>query len=607
MTISQKVIYFFFIFVQFNLLANEIPKNYSANDCLKCHEQKISGHKFFKSSHKDITCQACHISTSDHFIKSKCAVPLKGVNCTSCHAAIVKEHQQSVHNSKRFPVACSNCHSDIHEIKNANKNKETIALKCLECHSNQNDYLQSEHHKAILKGKTDAATCTDCHGMHAIKKVDNEFKGREFNTKSCLQCHANKDLMIKNQVTMIAAETYFNSFHGKNVKLGYPEKVAGCADCHTSHRVLKANNPNSSIHKSNLVKTCSQCHTNASESFTNYIPHAEDHDKKKYPVLYWTQIFMNGLMIITFMFFWIHSILWAFRSFVENQDKKRAGILIKHKTNTKIYRRFRPIHVFLHLLVVVSFLALSLTGLPLKFNSTQWGKYLIDLLGGAPKAQFIHHTAAVITFIYFFIALVMSYKFLFLDKNQKGSFLNKLFGPDSLFFNKRDLSDVIKMFKWFFFKGPKPTFERWTYWEKFDFMAVFWGMFVIGSSGLMLWFPEFFGRFLPGWMFNLATIIHSDEALLATGFIFTVHFFNTHVRPEKFPMDTVIFNGEISHDEMLEERKDQFLRYEKEGKLDEYRIHKPTSVFVEFIIRVFGFVAVAIGIALVIGMISAML
>ena len=85
--------------------------------------------------------------------------------------------------------------------------------------------------------------------------------------------------------------------------------------------------------------------------------------------------------------------------------------------------------------------------------------------------------------------------------------------------------------------GRGPQYGRWTYWEKFDYFAVFWGIAVIGSTGLMLWFPEFFTRLLPGWLINVATIIHSDEALLATGFIFTVHFFNTHLRPEKFPMD----------------------------------------------------------------------
>ena len=89
--------------------------------------------------------------------------------------------------------------------------------------------------------------------------------------------------------------------------------------------------------------------------------------------------------------------------------------------------------------------------------------------------------------------------------------------------------------KWFVGMGPRPQYGRWTYWEKFDYFAVFWGIAVIGSTGLTLWFPVFFTRFLPGSFINVATIIHSDEALLATGFIFTVHFFNTHLRPEKFP------------------------------------------------------------------------
>ena len=103
-------------------------------------------------------------------------------------------------------------------------------------------------------------------------------------------------------------------------------------------------------------------------------------------------------------------------------------------------------------------------------------------------------------------------------------------------------------------KGPRPRFDRYTYWEKFDYWAVFWGMFIIGGSGLLLWFPFFFSSFLPGWIFNIATVIHGEEALLAVGFIFTIHFFNGHLRPEKFPMDPVIFTGRITEHEMLEER-----------------------------------------------------
>jgi len=166
----------------------------------------------------------------------------------------------------------------------------------------------------------------------------------------------------------------------------------------------------------------------------------------------------------------------------------------------------------------------------------------------------------------------------------------------------RDVRDITAMIRWFFFLGPKPSFERWTYWEKFDFFAVFWGMFAIGGSGLMLWFPEFFAAILPGWALNVATIVHSDEALLATGFIFTIHFFNTHGRPEKFPMDFVIFNGEINKEEFVEERSDQWKRYEKEGVLDKYIKEKQSSVAYDFILKGIGFLALLTGVVLLLFM-----
>jgi cytochrome b subunit of formate dehydrogenase len=150
------------------------------------------------------------------------------------------------------------------------------------------------------------------------------------------------------------------------------------------------------------------------------------------------------------------------------------------------------------------------------------------------------------------------------------------------------------MIQWFFNKGPKPQFDRWTYWEKFDFLAVFWGMFAIGLSGLMLWFPEFFTIFLPGWVLNIATIVHSDEALLASGFIFTVHFFNTHLRPSKFPIDTVIFTGKFPKYELVEERPEQYRRLVVEKRLETYRAKYP-GVLTDLFSMVVGFSMLAIG------------
>jgi len=269
------------------------------------------------------------------------------------------------------------------------------------------------------------------------------------------------------------------------------------------------------------------------------------------------------------------------------------------------YRRFTTYHILLHILVITSFLGLSLTGLPLRFSDQRWAQVLMDMYGGVANAGQIHRFCAVLTFAYFAGAVVMCFHFLFIRKNLPGNWLQRLFGPESLCPNLKDARDLLGMVKWFAFKGPKPVFDRWTYWEKFDFLAVFWGMFAIGGSGLLLWFPEFFGSFLPGWSFNIATIIHSDEALLATGFIFTVHFFNTHGRPEKFPMDFVIFNGQISRYEFMEERGEQWQRYEKLGILSDYEVQRPTGALYDFLLKGFGFMALFIGLGLLLLMILA--
>jgi cytochrome b subunit of formate dehydrogenase len=151
-----------------------------------------------------------------------------------------------------------------------------------------------------------------------------------------------------------------------------------------------------------------------------------------------------------------------------------------------------------------------------------------------------------------------------------------LWGSDSMVPQPQDAVDLYNHLKWFLSLGPRPQFDRWTYWEKFDYWAVFWGMAIIGGSGLLLWFPEFFARFLPGWMFNIASLVHGEEALLAVGFIFTIHFFNGHLRPEKFPMDTVIFTGRISEAELKHERRVEYERLLREGRLAAEEAPPPT-------------------------------
>jgi cytochrome b subunit of formate dehydrogenase len=152
--------------------------------------------------------------------------------------------------------------------------------------------------------------------------------------------------------------------------------------------------------------------------------------------------------------------------------------------------------------------------------------------------------------------------------------------------------------KWFIGLGERPNYGRWTYWEKFDYFAVFWGVAMIGVTGLLLWFPEFFTYLIPGWSVNVATIIHSDEALLAVGFIFTIHFFNTHFRPDKFPMDPVIFTGRVTVDELKYDKPAEYEQLVAEGKLDE-RLVKPLPSGAVRGFRIFGFIALTVGLTLI--------
>jgi cytochrome b subunit of formate dehydrogenase/nitrate reductase gamma subunit len=212
---------------------------------------------------------------------------------------------------------------------------------------------------------------------------------------------------------------------------------------------------------------------------------------------------------------------------------------------TEVYWRFNVFHRFIHLVMMVTFIGLALTGLPIKYPSAFWAKGLISLWGGVKGAGIFHRWFAGITFGYFFLHLVWV---LYHRVILKGG----LFGPDSMIPSWKDFKDLYQHLSYFLGKGDPPRFGKFTYWEKFDYWAVFWGIAFIGGSGFVLWFPELFSHFFPGVLFNIAYTIHSDEALLAVGFIFIVHLYNAHFRAGVFPLDRSIFTGKIGAKDLME-------------------------------------------------------
>ena len=253
------------------------------------------------------------------------------------------------------------------------------------------------------------------------------------------------------------------------------------------------------------------------------------------------------------------------------------------------YVRFTPGQRYLHGILMATFLGLALTGLPLRFSSAIWAVRFAHVVGGLAAILFFHKLCAV-TLTIVFLVHVGDVLHRGLVKKEKGMF----WGPNSFVPRPRDFRDFYSHLKWFLWLGPKPKFDHFAYWEKFDYWAVFWGMVVIGMSGYAMWFAPFFGRHIPGHLLNVALIIHGEEALLAVWFIFAIHFFNTHLRPGSFPMDIVIFTGKETQEELKGKHAAEYERLVANGQLPAAQTGPPDAWLIKFG-RTVGAVVIATG------------
>jgi cytochrome b subunit of formate dehydrogenase len=621
------------------------------------------------SRHSRIACVQCHTGGDPANSERPCKPITAKVDCSICHAETVEQYRESKHGqlfaagSPDAP-ACRDCHSPHGTLGKVDSNSPTFSRNvpalCGRCHRTGQkaalrrnggqthiveNYLESIHGKGLMQsGLTVTANCADCHSAHrelpasdprstvnpanvaktcskchrgiyemftASVHSPSVTKAADKKLPACSDCHSahsiqrtdlsNFRLHIMDQCGRChekIAETYFDTFHGKVSKLGYLT-TAKCYDCHGAHDILPVTDQRSRLSRANIVKTCGKCHTGSHRQFAGYLTHATHHDPKRYPFLFYTFWGMTTLLVGTLAAAGAHTALWLRRSLAE----KRTEVAQRAEAGEVYVRRFTTFQRNLHLTVIGSFLGLALTGMLLKFSYATWAKVLARMLGGFQSAGYIHRLCAVATFAYFFLHLFDLVR----KKRTAGvSWKKYILGPESMMFNKRDVIEAWESLKWFLKRGPRPRYGRWTYWEKFDYFAVFWGVAVIGMTGLILWFPTVFTHVMPGWMVNVATTIHSDEALLAVCFIFSIHFFNTHFRPEKFPIDTVIFTTGVPLEELKHDRPREYEQLAASGELENLMMPAPQPQASRKWRR-FGFTALAIGLSLIVLMIYAML
>lgn len=304
-------------------------------DCSSCHSEigdnynkSIHGKLFAEKNENAPTCKECH---GQHNVlgrknpKSNTFPTNIPTLCARCHRTgekaanrytgtetnIIEHYIQSIHgkglmkSGLTVTATCTDCHTAHlelpHEDPESSINQKNIANTCGSCHYGiEEQFNKSIHSQLVNKTDKKLPVCNDCHSAHTIKRTDNSGFKLEIMSQ-CGNCHKK------------IAETYFDTYHGKVSQLGYT-KTAKCYDCHGSHDILKVTDPISHLSRGNITRTCQKCHPSATRKFAGYFTHATHHDPEKYPFLFWTFWGMTGLLIFTFLFFGIHTLLWLPRS-----------------------------------------------------------------------------------------------------------------------------------------------------------------------------------------------------------------------------------------------------------------------------------------------------
>lgn len=313
-------------------------------DCTSCHAE--IGQQYARSMHGRLiekndpngpTCKECH---GTHGIRGKVepASPTFATNipklCARCHREgekaavrytgeerdIIKHYTESIHgkglmkSGLTVTATCTNCHTAHSVLPKSDSlssvNPQNVPATCGRCHHGIEEMFEKSIHFTKV-GQTDKKLpiCSDCHSAHTIQRADAQGFKLDIMTK-CGRCHEE------------IAKTYFETYHGKVSQLGFT-KTAKCYDCHGAHDILPVSDPRSHLSRENVVETCRKCHEGATRRFAGYLTHATHHDPKKYPFLFWTFWGMTSLLVVTFVFGGLHTLLWLPRALKMKRERQR--------------------------------------------------------------------------------------------------------------------------------------------------------------------------------------------------------------------------------------------------------------------------------------------
>lgn len=231
--------------------------------------------------------------------------------------------------------------------------------------------------------------------------------------------------------------------------------------------------------------------------------------------------------------------------------------------NANRTRRFSIYRIIEHWVFMLTFVVLVITGLSQKYFTLDISTWVILRLGGIDYVRLAHHYAGLV--FWAITSFHVIYAILCIGSKRWQS---------AMVITRNDFSDLIHNIKYYLDMEKHPALcDRYNYRQKFAYWGVLISAFVMINTGLVLWFPTFFARFLPGEVIPAAQVIHTNHGLLIFLIIALWHVYNSIFSPEVFPVDKSMFTGYISRERMVREHPAELARIENKTPdeiIDEY-------------------------------------
>jgi cytochrome b subunit of formate dehydrogenase len=552
-------------------------KQYAQSLCSRCHADVAS--RFADSDHSKAlnsgvhgapTCIDCH---GEHAVRaasdtlSSTARSRIASTCLKCHmdnpevrsrvgpsAGFIASYENSVHgvaikSGNDGAATCTDCHTG-HEVRKASDPrsgvaKKNIAATCAQCHGDIRDqYQESIHGTSLAKGINAAPTCTDCHGEHFIlspKDARSPVAAANVSTQVCTPCHASVRLTQKFGLASDRFESFEDSYHGLAGKAG-SVMVANCASCHGVHDIKPSSDSTSRISPGRLAETCGKCHPGASVNFTRGAVHvipSSGQDRLLYFVS--SSYIIMIIMVIGGMF--LHNVL-DFLKKSRRQLAYRRGELQRTHVAHRLYLRMTAQERVQHATLLVSFFLLVSTGFALRYPDAWWVASIRSLSSWMFDLRGIVHRVAAVTMIV--AGLYHVYYILFVPRGKQL--------VRDLMLRRQDLFDAFSVLRYNLgFSKTKPQFGRFSYIEKSEYWALVWGTAVMGFTGLILWFDNTSLNLITKLWWDVARTVHYYEAWLATLAIIVWHFYFVIFNPDTYPINLAFWKGTLTEEEMEEE------------------------------------------------------